>query len=154
MRAQFVLGLTYDFGRGVPTDEAEAARWYRKAAEQGHARAQFFLGMMHDYGRGVPKDDVQAYMWFNLAGQTDAEARRARDGLQAQMTPEQIAEAQRLSREWKPTVPGSPAAPSEPTAETPPQRSEITTMPHAQTSRDGITGSAPIESRGATGKPA
>ncbi len=34
---QYNLGLMYENGRGVPQDDAEARRWYWKAAEQGHA---------------------------------------------------------------------------------------------------------------------
>ena len=37
--AQWSLGLAYAKGEGVPQDDAEAARWYRLAAEQGYARA-------------------------------------------------------------------------------------------------------------------
>ena len=37
-RARFTLGVMYGEGRGVPQDYAEAARWYRRAAEQGDAR--------------------------------------------------------------------------------------------------------------------
>ena len=36
--AQFNLGVMYAEGRGVPQDDAEAARWYRLAAEQGYPR--------------------------------------------------------------------------------------------------------------------
>lgn len=54
------------------------------------------------------RDYVQAYMWFNLAaaGGDDKiarEAREIRDKLAGTMTPEQIARAQNLAREWKPT---------------------------------------------------
>ena len=38
-RAQFNLGASYDFGRGVIEDADEAVRWYRLAAEQGEAAA-------------------------------------------------------------------------------------------------------------------
>ena len=41
-----------DSGRGVPQDRAQAAAWYRKAAEQGDAKAQFNLGLMYRYGPG------------------------------------------------------------------------------------------------------
>ena len=41
---------------GVPKDEAEAVRWFRKAAEQGDADAQRSLGAMYDTGKGVPED--------------------------------------------------------------------------------------------------
>ena len=77
--------------------------WYRKAAEQGHAKAQLNLGIMYFTGRGVPQDYVQAHMWFNLsAAQGDADATKNRDIVAAKMTPAQIAEAQKLAREWKP----------------------------------------------------
>ena len=35
--AQYNLGVMYDNGEGVPQDYAEAAKWYRLAAEQGEA---------------------------------------------------------------------------------------------------------------------
>ena len=107
--AQFNLGVMYANGEGVPQDYAEAVRWYRLATDQGHSSAQGGLGFMYANGRGVPRDYVAAHMWFNLAGaQSSGDQRdevvKARDGVEAKMTPEQIAEAQRLAREWKPTV--------------------------------------------------
>ena len=42
--AQFNLAVKYEIGEGVPEDDEEAARWYRLAAEQGHAPAQYSLG--------------------------------------------------------------------------------------------------------------
>ena len=99
--AQYNLGLMYANGRGVPRNDAEAERWYRLAAYQGHADAQYSLGTLYAGGEGVPEDHVLAYMWFNLAaaqGNEDAESGKA--GIEEQMTREQIAEAQRLSREW------------------------------------------------------
>ena len=41
----------YDNGEGVVEDDAEAARWWRLAADQGHAGAQVFLGWMYDWSR-------------------------------------------------------------------------------------------------------
>jgi TPR repeat protein len=101
--ALYNLGLMYSKGQGVPQDYAEAARWYRKAAEQGYSAGQTRLGDMYVLGQGVAQDYVQAHMWFNLAaarGQKLAKVNRNR--LAKQMTPEQIAEARRLAREWKP----------------------------------------------------
>src|SRR5579864_882074 len=49
---QNVLGILYSEGRGVPKNDAEAARWFRKAAEQGHAHACFNLGRAYQFGRG------------------------------------------------------------------------------------------------------
>ena len=99
--AQYGLGLMYANGRGVPEDDAEAVRWWRLAAEQGHARAQYNLGYMYRNGDGVPRDNVLAYMWWNLAAaQGHESAQNNKDIAESRMTREQIAEAQRLSREW------------------------------------------------------
>ncbi len=58
---------------------------------------------MYRKGEGVPKDYVQAHMWYTLAAaQGDKDAGEFRDLLAEKMTPAQIAEAQRLAREWKP----------------------------------------------------
>ena len=99
--AQLDLGRMYDNGTGVREDDAEAVRWYRLAAEQGSANAQVSLGLMYFTGQGLPQDLVLAYMWCNLsAGQGNEVARVSKDRIEAQMTREEIAEAQRLSREW------------------------------------------------------
>jgi hypothetical protein len=104
--AQYNLGLMYDSGQGVPQDYQEAARWHRLAAGRGNAVAQFSLGLMYAKGEGVPQDYVQAHLWLNLAAaQGEKEAAKWRDDLTQKMTPEQIAEAQRLAREWRPSEP-------------------------------------------------
>ena len=85
----------------VQKDYATALKLWRPLAEQGHAKAQYFLGLMHANGQGVPEDDVLAYMWYNLAAaQGNEEAQYNKDIAESRMTREQIAEAQRLSREW------------------------------------------------------
>lgn len=62
--------------------EAEAARWWRKAAEQGDVEAQSHLGMMYANGRGVPKDEVEAVRWFRKAAkQGDEDARKSLERL-------------------------------------------------------------------------
>ena len=71
------------------------------AAEQGFANAQYNLGIMYDTGDGVPEDDVLAYMWANLAAaQGHENAQEIQNIIEERMTREQIAEAQRMSREW------------------------------------------------------
>ena len=57
----------YRDGEDLPQDDAEAARWYRLAAEQGHAEAQGNLGVMYASGRGVSQDYGEALRWFRLA---------------------------------------------------------------------------------------
>ena len=101
--AQFKLGTCYYYGRGVNQDYAEAANWYRTAANQGDVDAEQGLGFMYDMGQGVPQDYVEAYKWDNLAAaQGDKYASYNRDALVSSMTPDQIAEAQQLTRQFKP----------------------------------------------------
>jgi len=107
--AQTNLGVMYHTGQGVPQDDHEAVKWYRRAAEQGKANAQYILGLMYEIGQGVPQDYVLAYMWANLAASTGSEkAGKNRDVIATSMTPNQLAEAQKLSREWKPTTDSAP----------------------------------------------
>ncbi len=100
-KAQFNLGYMYNKGQGVPQDYAVAVRWFRKAADQGDAWAQVKLGLVYEEGQGVTQDYVQANMWYNLsAAKGNYIAREAYDILAEQMTPAQIAEAQKLARDW------------------------------------------------------
>jgi len=64
---QFGLGLQYASGAGEALDYAQAADWYRKAAEQNHGLAQFNLGTMYARGQGVVRDDAQSVAWFGRA---------------------------------------------------------------------------------------
>ena len=85
-------------------DIANAVKWFRLAADQGEADAQFWLGTMYAQGGGVPQDYVLAHMWFNLSvAHGDEKVVTLRDHTARKMTPDQLAEAQRLAREWKPS---------------------------------------------------
>jgi len=66
---QFEMSRRYYEGDGVPQDDAQAAAWLRKAAEQGYAMAQFNLGIMYANGQGVPQDDAQAVAWLRKAAE-------------------------------------------------------------------------------------
>jgi TPR repeat protein len=80
------------------------------SAEHGDATAQYNLAIMYDTGRGVLQDYVLAHKWYNLAASRyatweadiGASAARSRDRLTTRMTPAQIAEAQKMAREWEP----------------------------------------------------
>jgi hypothetical protein len=105
--AQQNLGFMYYSGHGATQDYAEAARWYRKAADHGDAGAQDNLGVMYLNGEGVPQDYVQSHMWMNLAasrasGDDQKKYADERESVARKMTPQQVAEAQRLALEWKP----------------------------------------------------
>ena len=63
--------------------------------------AQYSLGLRYNDGKGVPQDYVRAHMWWNLASARGLEyAKTNRDIVADKMTPADIAEAQRLAREW------------------------------------------------------
>jgi len=102
-RAQTNLGTLYLQGEGAPQSDQMALFWLSQAAEQRDALAFARLGLMYARGRGVLRDSIQAHMWYNLsAAYGDNRSVEARDALAQRMTPAQIAEAQRLAREWKP----------------------------------------------------
>jgi hypothetical protein len=56
-------------GQGVPQDDAEALKWFRKLAAVGDVAAQGNLGFMYLNGRGVPQDDAEALKWFRKAAE-------------------------------------------------------------------------------------
>src|SRR5208283_12776 len=101
--AQHNLGFCYASGQGVAKDEAEAVKWYRKAADQNYAAAQNNLGVCYANGNGVTKDYVEAYKWWLLAaGQGFEIAKESIPALEALLTREQIAEGQKLARNFTP----------------------------------------------------
>jgi TPR repeat protein len=84
--AQLCLGILYSNGHGVEKSYTEAAKWYHLAANQE---------LVQDHG--LEKSYVAAAKWSRLAANQEL----AR--VEQHMTPAQIAEAQKLAREWKPT---------------------------------------------------
>jgi len=107
LHAQLYLGVMYNNGQGVAKDHTEAAKWYRKVAMVGFPIAQKLLGTMYAIGHGVPQDYVLAYKWFSLGakhsqGREIEEAVSNRNVIKKMMTPAQVAEAQKLAREWRP----------------------------------------------------
>lgn len=111
--AQTLLGHAYFHGWGVPRpDYAESSKWFRAAAEQGNAEAQENLGSHCESGIGIPPDTVEALKWSTLAlsaypASAAEELRLAtvqRDREAKKMTPDEIAEAERSAREWKPAA--------------------------------------------------
>ena len=107
IQALVSLALAYREGSGgVQRDLAEAAKLFSRAAEQGYRPAQSVLGHIYQHGQGVPQNLVRAHMWFSLAaaGGTQSEADK-REKVAKLMTPAQIAEAEKLAREWKRSPP-------------------------------------------------
>jgi TPR repeat protein len=84
--AQFKMGVAHEYGEGVSQDYAQAAAWYRKAADQEHARseapvlAQFALAVLYERGQGVPQNFAQAAAFYRKA------ANRGHRGAQAALS--------------------------------------------------------------------
>jgi TPR repeat protein len=72
--AAFNRGVMFEEGKGVPQDYAQAAFWYRKAAEQGAGYADTRLGRLYAAGKGVPQDySTAAELYRMAANQWDPE---------------------------------------------------------------------------------
>ena len=101
------LGVNYRDGLGgVSKDDREAARLFKLSADQGNYLAQRNLGVMYANGWGVQQDYVAAHMWLNLSVLGGPEALKDREFVAAEMTPEQIAEAEKRFVEWLIETPG------------------------------------------------
>jgi len=106
--AQSTLGDIYYYGRGVPQNFTTAAEWWQLAADQGVAVAQLNLSVLYANGEGIEKDLIKSHLYANLAaaqlplGKDYEIAIRNREFIASQMTPEEIAEAQRRAEEWQP----------------------------------------------------
>ena len=118
--AQNILGIMYEKGNGVEKDYVEALKWYNKAADQGLAAAQNILGIMYEKGNGVEKDYVEALKWYNKAAfsnlmllsqwkgpqrpelsETEPDAAKNAADLKKLMSPQQVGEAQKRTKELK-----------------------------------------------------
>lgn len=100
--AQNELGFMYVVGgNGMDRDPEKAFKLFEQSARSGLAIAQYNLGIMLSTGNGVEQADLAtAYAWFNLAaanGFSDAVAARA--SLEAALSPQELARAQRVSDE-------------------------------------------------------
>jgi uncharacterized protein len=67
--AQYVLGIAYQSGKGVPLDPSQAAQWYRKAADQKYSPAEVALGSLYVAGEGVPASPREAARLFLSAAE-------------------------------------------------------------------------------------
>ena len=97
----------------IPANPKEAARWFERAAQQGHREAQSNLAQL--FHQDLP-DPVAGYRWVLLAAgpailqeeqqlesHTPAWLKLTREDLLARLTPAQKAEAERQAKNWKPT---------------------------------------------------
>ncbi len=110
-----VIGLVFmlptpvlaDFQAGLDAykrgDYDTALKEWRPLADQGLAAAQNNLGAMYINGEGVRRNYVRAYMWLSLAAKQGYKRAVSSQGqLEREMTPGELAEAERFAREWTP----------------------------------------------------
>ncbi|GAB0055936.1 hypothetical protein SIID45300_00235 [Candidatus Magnetaquicoccaceae bacterium FCR-1] len=109
--SQLALGEMYRKGEVVRFNLELARHWFQKAAEQGFPEAQSKLALMYEQGvggrRAIGKNAVQAYAFYNLAALNgDETAAAKRDAIGRKLKPEQIQQAQELTRQWANKFPG------------------------------------------------
>ena len=67
VHAEFVLGVLYFEGKGVPRDLKASAGWMTRAAKQKFPLAAHYLGDMYLAGAGVEKNEATAVRWYTVA---------------------------------------------------------------------------------------
>ncbi len=156
--AEFQLGRCYFEGAGVARDVDAGVQWTQRAADKGYAPAQNRLGLCCQKGEGLTTNLVEAYKWFILAAAQDdeqaADIRVSIAKIQTGMTPEQITEAQRLAREFKPAQ--GTATASKATAQAAAEPSGFVTVNAAEESSEifvdgGFVGNPPAKLKLAQG---
>jgi len=80
VEASFLMGTAYAEALGVPQDEEEAARWYRRAGMRGHVLAAHNLGNAYRAGSGVERSDALAVTWWLRAAHAGDAITRLRLG--------------------------------------------------------------------------
>jgi len=111
---QTLVGSIYDYGQGIPQNDAEALKWYMMAANKGYGRAQYFAGALYAKSPQIPQDLVESYKWLWLAGKslpatrtgsndvTSEQANALRREISAKMDKVAIAKAEALAKNWHP----------------------------------------------------
>lgn len=67
--AIFKIGVLYSSGKGVPQNDAESVRWYRKGAEQGDVSSQLAFASSYLNGKGMAQEPVAAVYWYRKAAE-------------------------------------------------------------------------------------
>jgi TPR repeat protein len=100
--AQFRLGFLSEQGRGVPKDDAEAAKWYTQSADHGYAPAMARLGSLYADGKGVAADNHKAYFWLTLATKQNLKlAERQRDQVIKKLNFDDVTKEEIAALNWK-----------------------------------------------------
>lgn len=99
--AQYYLAMMYLRGHGVGQSYEEAAKWFRKAAEQRVKHAQYRLAELYMKGRGVPRDYEYAYAWYRVSAEhRHKKSLGALAAARENLSPAELEEAEKLSRKF------------------------------------------------------
>ncbi len=120
-QAQNELGeVLYAGKQGAPRNPVQAAKWFRKAAEQKDPVAQYNLANCYERGHGVPKHEAEAYKWALVsAAQGNTRAKATVSILELLLSQKEIADGKQWASNWiehLPPLPQSPVRLSEPRA--------------------------------------
>ena len=104
VKSQLELAERYRSGRNVPRDLAQAIRWYVRAAVSGDDFAPYALGNIYADGEAGVVNPSHAYMWYSIAARVSSDDSEELDQRKRELTdimsPDKIAEAERLARDW------------------------------------------------------
>jgi TPR repeat protein/AcrR family transcriptional regulator len=97
------LAVLYAGANDKMKDFTEAARWFQRSASLGYVDAQFNLAVLYERGDGVPQSLLDAYKWYTIAAAAgDAVAKTRADAIATQISPDELAAAQKAVVDFKP----------------------------------------------------
>jgi len=107
----FMMGVVHEGGIGQPRSIEEAFKWYKKSADRGFYAGIIKVANMYGKGQGTPKDNAAAYLWYSIAelrvpkdSNDRFELPIVKDKLGTLLTKEQVADAERKAKAWKPAA--------------------------------------------------
>ena len=99
------LAVLYAGASDKMKDFTEAARWFQRSASLGYVDAQFNLAVLYERGDGVPQSLLDAYKWYTIAAASgDAVAKTRADAIATQISPDELAGAQKAVVDFKPVA--------------------------------------------------
>ena len=99
--AQYNIGVMHEWGNGVPQDNSQALKWYKRSAELFHKDAQNNLGALYSKGEGTEQSFVEALKWFLISAENGSEGGQKNISiLEKRMNYEKISQAQKLANDW------------------------------------------------------
>ena len=99
--AQYNIGVMHEWGNGVPQDNSQALKWYKRSAELSHKDAQNNLGALYSKGEGTEQNFVEALKWFLISAENGSEGGQKNIRiLEKRMNYEKISQAQKFASDW------------------------------------------------------